>query len=110
MRPVLFHVRGTPVRSYPALMFVGLSLGLVLGNLEANLRGLDGTRVYLATVVLVLPALTGARLVYVGGHWDLFRDDRGLIWRHSVGGQAMYGGLIAVPLSVPLLRALAVPF
>jgi prolipoprotein diacylglyceryltransferase len=92
------------------MLFVGLSVGLVIGNLEANLRGLDGTRIYLASVLLVLPALAGARLVYVAGHWDLFREEPALIWRHSVGGQAMYGGLLAVPVSISLLRALDIPF
>ncbi len=110
MHPILFRWRGRPVWSYPAMLHVGLSVGLVIGNLEANLRGLDGTRTYLATVLLVLPALAGARLVYVAGHWGLFRDDPARIWRHSVGGQAMYGGLFAVPVSIPLLRALGVPF
>jgi phosphatidylglycerol---prolipoprotein diacylglyceryl transferase len=110
MRRVLFTVWGRNVWSYPAMLYLGLVVGLVLGNLEANLRGLDGIRVYLATVVLLVPALAGARLAYVLGHRDEFRGHPGLIWRHDVGGQAMYGGLVAVPLSVPLLIALDVPF
>lgn len=110
MRPVLFTFRGRPVWSYPALLYVGLVFGLVVGNVAANLRGLDGVRVYLATLLLLVPALAGARLAYVVGHWGLFREDLRSIWRHSVGGQAMYGGLLAVPISLPLLDALAVPF
>jgi phosphatidylglycerol:prolipoprotein diacylglycerol transferase len=92
------------------MLYVGLVFGLVVGNVAANLRGLDGTRVYLATLLLLLPALAGARLAYVVGHWGLFRDDPGTIGRPSVGGQAMYGGLLAVPISIPLLHALGVPF
>jgi phosphatidylglycerol:prolipoprotein diacylglycerol transferase len=110
MRPVLFTWRGWRVWSYPALLYVGVVFGLLVGNVEANLRGLDGTRVYLASLLLLLAALTGARLAYVIGHWQLFREDPRSIWRHSVGGLAMYGGLVAVPLSVPLLAALDVPF
>lgn len=110
MRPVLFTIRGRPVWSYPAMLYVGLVFGLIVGNVAANLRGLDGVRIYLATLLLLLPALVGARLVYVVGHWDLFREEPSTIWRHAVGGQAMYGGLLAVPVSVPLLAALDVPF
>jgi phosphatidylglycerol:prolipoprotein diacylglycerol transferase len=110
MRPILFRWRGKPVYSHPAMLYVGLTLGLVLGNLEANLRGLDGTRVYFATVLLVVPALAGARLAYVVGHWDSFRPEVAMVWRRSVGGHAMYGGLLAVAVSVPLLGALDMPF
>lgn len=110
MRRVLFTVRGRRIWSYPAMLYVGLVAGLVVGNVAANARGLDGTRVYVATLLLLVPALAGARLAYVAGHRDAFRHDPSSIWRRSVGGQAMYGGLVAVPLSVPLLAALGVPF
>lgn len=110
MRRVLFTIRGRRVWSYPAMLYVGVVLGLVVGNVAANLRGLDGTRVYVATLLLLVPALVGARLAYVVGHWEAFRDDPRAILRRSVGGQAMYGGLVAVPISAPLLAALGVPF
>jgi phosphatidylglycerol:prolipoprotein diacylglycerol transferase len=110
MRPILFRWSGRPVYSFPAMLYVGLTIGLVIGNLEANLRGLDGTRVYIASVLLVVPALAGARLLYVVGHWEFFRQDLAMVGRRSVGGQVLYGGLLAVPVSVPLLGALSVPF
>ena len=110
MHPILFRWQGRPVFSHPALLYVGLTLGLVIGNLEANFRGMDGTLAYIAAVLLLVPALAGARLVYVLGHWELYRPDPTSIWRRSVGGYAMYGGLLALPVSVPLLAALGVPF
>jgi phosphatidylglycerol---prolipoprotein diacylglyceryl transferase len=110
MCPILFRWYGRPVYSHPAMLYAGLTLGLVLGNLEANLRGLDGTRVYIAAVLLVVPALAGARLAYIIGHWQSFRPELVMVWRRSVGGYALYGGLLAVPVSVPLLAALGAPF
>jgi phosphatidylglycerol---prolipoprotein diacylglyceryl transferase len=110
MRPILFHWRGRSVHSHPALLYVGLTLGLVIGNLQANLRGLDGTRVYVAAVLLVVPALVGARLAYVVGHWESFRPDPAKVWRRAVGGHTLYGGLAAIPMSLPLLGALGIPF
>ena len=110
MRPVLIRWSGRPIYSFPAMLFVGLTMGLILGNFEANLRGVDGTRVYIASVLLVFPALVGARLLYVVGRWSFFSQNLLLIGRRSVGGQVMYGALLAVPFSVPLLRALGVPF
>jgi phosphatidylglycerol---prolipoprotein diacylglyceryl transferase len=110
MRPILLRWRGRRIYSHPVMLYVGLTLGLLLGNLEANLRGLDGTRVFFAAVLLVVPALAAARIAYVIGHWESFRPELAMVWRRSVGGYALYGGLVAVPASVPLLRAVDVSF
>jgi phosphatidylglycerol:prolipoprotein diacylglycerol transferase len=111
MRPILFRWwNGKPVYSYPAMLYAGLTIGLVVGDFEANLRGQDGTRFYIAAVLLVVPALLGARLLYVARRWAYFRRDLALIVRRTVGGQVMYGGLLAVPVSVPLVDALGLPF
>jgi phosphatidylglycerol---prolipoprotein diacylglyceryl transferase len=110
MRPILFYWRGRPVWSYPALLYLGTVVGLIAGNGVANARGLDGTRVYFAAVLLLPVALLGARLTFVAAHWHLFRDRPAQMWRRDIGGQAMFGGLIAVPISLPLLASLEVPF
>jgi phosphatidylglycerol:prolipoprotein diacylglycerol transferase len=110
MRPILFYWRGRPVWSYPALLYVGTVIGLIVGNGVANARGLDGTRVYLASVLLLPVALLGARLAFVAAYWDRFRHQPAQIWRRDIGGQAMYGGLAAVPVSVPLLGSFKLSF
>jgi phosphatidylglycerol:prolipoprotein diacylglycerol transferase len=111
MRPVLFRWRGLTVYSYPAMLYVGLVFGIAAGNVAAHVAGLDTFHVFVATCVLIVPALVGARLLHVFSHWDVYRDNRSRIWDRSEGGQAMYGGfLIAVPLSVPLLAVLHLPF
>jgi phosphatidylglycerol:prolipoprotein diacylglycerol transferase len=110
MRPVLFHWRGRPVWSYPTMLYLGLVVGITAGNVVANALGLDGTRVWLATVLLIPVALLGARLAYVLPHWESFRDSPRRIWRRDLGGQVMYGGLVTVPLSIPLLSLLDLGF
>lgn len=110
MRPVLFAWRGVAVPSYPAMLYLGVVAGLVAGNAAANAAGLDGGRVYLASVVLLVPALLGARLASVAGNWSAYRSGAARLWSRRQGGQAMYGGLVMVPLSVPLLALLDVPF
>jgi phosphatidylglycerol:prolipoprotein diacylglycerol transferase len=92
------------------MLYLGIVSGLVVGNAVARSSGLPSGRIYLATVLLLVPALAGARLASVVGSWSHYRERRHLIWRRSNGGLAMYGGLVAVPLSVPLLAALGVPF
>lgn len=111
MRPILFQWRGLTVWSYPAMLYVGLVAGVVAGNAAAHVAGMDAFRVFVATLVLIVPALIGARLFYAATHWQLYRQSPRRIWNRRDGGATMYGGLpIALLLSVPLLAALRLPF
>jgi phosphatidylglycerol:prolipoprotein diacylglycerol transferase len=92
------------------MLYVGLVLGVLAGARAARIHGLDPGRVYAAMLLLILPALMGARLLFVAAHWRLFRHEPRRIWRRSDGGAALYGGLIvSFLLSLPLLRALGIP-
>ncbi len=111
VRRVLFRWNGITVNSYPAMLYIGLVTGVVAGNYAANVMSLAADRVFIATFALIIPALAGARLLYVATHWDRYRNDHSQIWNRSQGGAAQYGGLaLAVPVSVPLLSALQLPF
>jgi phosphatidylglycerol:prolipoprotein diacylglycerol transferase len=111
MRPILLEWRGYRVYSYPALLYVGLVLGTIAGNVVARRAGLDSARVFTATVLLTIPALVGSRLLFVATYWKVYRQQPRRIWRRSEGGAALQGGLLlAVAVSVPLLAAMRVPF
>jgi phosphatidylglycerol---prolipoprotein diacylglyceryl transferase len=111
MRPVLIQWRGITVPSYPALLYVGLVIGVIVEDSVARLVGLPRERVLLATVLLLTVALIGARLLFVATHWQVYRRALRRTWRRSEGGAAMYGGLLlALPVSVPLLAALDLSF
>jgi phosphatidylglycerol:prolipoprotein diacylglycerol transferase len=111
MRPIMFRWRGLTIHSYPAMQYIGLVAGVLVANVAAHAAGLDAFRVFIATCFLLVPALAGARLMYVAAHWPVYRRNPARIWNRSEGGAAQYGGfLLAVPLSIPLLRALGVPF
>ena len=107
MRPVLIDWHGFRVHSYPAMFYLGSVAGMVAGNYAANVAGLDSARVLVATAVLLIPALVGARLLFVATHWDLYRGDPRHIWRRTDGGGVMLGGLaLALLASLPLLAVL----
>jgi len=107
MRPVLFQRRGIEIQSYPAMLYVGLVAGILAGNIAARAAGIDAFCVSATTVVLLLPALMGARLFYVASHWRIYRRNLGRIWNRNEGGAAQYGGIAAaLPLSAPLASAL----
>jgi len=111
MRRVLFHFFGRPIHSYPAMLYVGLVFGTIAGNFAAHVAGLDAFRVFVASYILFFPAIGGARVLHVVSNWKFYREHRALIWNLNQGGMAQYGGiLLAVPLSIPLLAALDLPF
>jgi phosphatidylglycerol---prolipoprotein diacylglyceryl transferase len=110
MRPILVSWNGLRIHSYPALLYVGMALGMVAGSYAASVSGLDPGRVVVAIVLLTIPALVGARLLFVATHWRLYRNEPRRILRRTEGGAAMQGGLpLALLVSVPLLAALEIP-
>ena len=93
------------------MLYLGLVAGVAAGNLAAHAARVDAFRVYIATLILIGPALLGARLLYVAAHWPEYRNDRGRIWNRNEGGLAMYGGLpVMLGLSVPVLWLLNLEF
>ena len=110
MRHVLFRLRGVAIHSYPAFLFLGVTFGVLAGTRAGTDWGLDPTRLYVATVILVIPALAGSRLLYVLTHWSFFRQRPSQIWARENGGGMLYGGfLLALVSSWPLLRLLELP-
>jgi phosphatidylglycerol:prolipoprotein diacylglycerol transferase len=111
MRRVLFHCFGLPMYSYPVMVYLGLVLGIYVQLYAALSIGVDTGATLTATLVLVATALLGARLLYVVPRWRVFRKHPSRVLRFSEGGASMYGGiLLAVPISVPVLALLAIPF
>jgi prolipoprotein diacylglyceryltransferase len=97
--------------SYPALLYVGLVAGVVAGNLAAHAARIDAFRTFVATLILIFFCLVGARLLYVVLNWRIYLHDLARIWDRNEGGLAMLGALpLAIPMSVPLLRVLGLPY
>jgi phosphatidylglycerol:prolipoprotein diacylglycerol transferase len=110
VRPVLFQFYGFKVPSYAGLLYIGMVAGVFAGVWAAHEGGLDTVRVYLATVILMIPALLGARWFYIASHWQLYRDDPRRILKRRDGGAALYGGLtLVLPCSLPVLAGLGLP-
>ena len=109
MRRILFQWRGIKFYAYPTMLYFGLVFGVIGGTYAASFRGLDPVPVYTALLLLILPALAGARILFVVSHWQTYRREPSRIWRRSEGGAALYGGLVlSFILSLPLLAALRI--
>jgi phosphatidylglycerol:prolipoprotein diacylglycerol transferase len=111
MRRVLFSIGSVPVYSYPALLYGGLVVGVFAGAAAAPFVGLARERFTAAVLVLLVPALAGARLWFVLAHWQTYRRELRRVWRRSEGGMALYGGLLlALAVSPPVLASLGLQF
>src|SRR2546421_62839 len=110
MRRILFRWRGLTIYSYPAMLALGVALGVVGGAVVAMRHGLDPGRIAAAMLLLVPTALAGSRLLFVATRWEAYRRAPRRIWPRSDGGAALYGGLgLALLISPPLLRAVGLP-
>jgi phosphatidylglycerol:prolipoprotein diacylglycerol transferase len=111
MARVLLAWQGRIVHAYPAFLYAGMVAGTIAATRAAAADGLPAARVYAATLVLLLPALAGARLLFVFANARTYAREPRRIWRGSEGGYALFGGLLlALPVSVPVLRALGLGF
>ena len=93
-RRYLLRWRGVNVPGYTAMLYVGCVAGVLAGAAAAGAAGLDESKVALAMIALLIPALAGARLWFVVEHWGVFRREPQRIWRRSEGGSALHGGLV----------------
>jgi phosphatidylglycerol:prolipoprotein diacylglycerol transferase len=111
MRRVLIEWGKVRVYSYPAMLYLGIVIGVWGGVAAAGAHGgLDAGRTLGAMLILVVPALCGARALYVLTHWARYRGSIGRVCDRSDGGAAMYGGLIgAFICSFPVLAAFSLP-
>lgn len=93
------------------MLYLGLVFGVAAGDIAAHKAGLNAIRWYIATLILIVAALSGSRLLYVAVQWKIYRHNlRRILDRHD-GGHVMYGGLLgALLVSIPLLWALDLNF
>lgn len=111
MRPVLFSWRRIEVHSYPAFLYLGLVSGVYAGYGAAAYGELDPDRTAAGILILLVPALAGARAWFVLSHWPVYRREPRRIWRRSDGGAALAGGLVAAVAASPVVLAwLGLPF
>jgi phosphatidylglycerol---prolipoprotein diacylglyceryl transferase len=105
MRRVLFTVRAVPIWSYPTLLYVGLVCGFYAMYAVAPSVGMPRVPAAIATLIMFVPAIVGARIWFVLDHWAIYRHDLRRICRHSDGGMTLYGGLVLALVLSPVILA-----
>jgi phosphatidylglycerol:prolipoprotein diacylglycerol transferase len=111
MRPTLLTWRAVRIPSYVAMLYFGLLAGTYSAYAAGRAEGMSGERFMGAILALLVPAVLGARLAFVASRWPAYRlQPRRILLPGNEGGAVAYGALLSVPVSVPLLVALGLPF
>jgi phosphatidylglycerol:prolipoprotein diacylglycerol transferase len=113
----LFRLGPIVVRSYPALMNLGLLVGAMVVLLNARRREMDLRAVTDGALAAALAGLVLARGAYVGVHWSYYADhlrdavrlwQGGLLWQGALLGGVVGAAAMAGGRGLPLARVLDV--
>jgi phosphatidylglycerol---prolipoprotein diacylglyceryl transferase len=93
MHPILIQLGRIQIRSYGFMLAVSFLLGIWLAGRRARRYGVDPQKILDLSVVIILAAVVGSRLLYVLFHLDQYSNplDMFALWQ---GGATFYGGFL----------------
>lgn len=106
MHPVLFRIGPFALRSYGLMLALSFFLGIILAGKRLKRMGGDPGKLVDLSVVIIIAAIVGSRLLYVVFHWgefagnvlnivNPFSNPQGI----GIAGLSMDGGLVLAILS-----------
>jgi phosphatidylglycerol:prolipoprotein diacylglycerol transferase len=110
MHPILVHIGKLQIRSYGFMLALSFLLGIWLAGRRAKRAGVDPQKMLDLSVIIILAAVVGSRLLYVVFHLDQYSNplDMFALWQ---GGATFYGGFIlAVAASYWWVQKHKLPF
>jgi phosphatidylglycerol:prolipoprotein diacylglycerol transferase len=93
MHPILIHLGRLQLRSYGFMLAVSFLFGIWLAGRRAKRAGVDPQKILDLSVIIILAAVVGSRLLYVFFHLEQYSNplDMFALWQ---GGATFYGGFI----------------
>lgn len=93
MHPILVHLGRLQIRSYGFMLAVSFLLGIWLAGRRAKKYGVDPQKILDLSVIIIVAAVVGSRLLYVVFHLDQYHNplDVFALWQ---GGATFYGGFL----------------
>jgi len=96
MQPVLFNIGPLSVHAYGFFLALAFLLGIFISLYYAKREGIRSEIVFDLATYVILASLVGARLFYVIGQWDQYRDNLLEIFMVQKGGLVFLGGMLLV--------------
>ena len=93
MHPILFDLGRIQIRSYGFMLAVSFLLGIWLSGRRAKKVGVDPQKILDLSVIIILGAVIGSRLLYVAFHLEQYSNPLEIfaLWQ---GGATFYGGFL----------------
>lgn len=104
MHPILIDLGRLQIRSYGFMLAISFLLGIYLAGRRAKRFGIEPQKILDLSVLIILAAVVGSRLLYVVFHLQQYSNplDVFALWQ---GGATFYGGfLLALAVSYWWLR------
>ncbi|MBI5186367.1 MAG: prolipoprotein diacylglyceryl transferase [Nitrospinae bacterium] len=110
MHPILFHLGPATIYSYGVAIAAAFFVGITLASKRAKKEGLDPNKIIDLCFYILIAAIVGSRLLYVGINISYFIKNPLDIFKLWQGGLVFYGGLIgAVIVAVLYLKKKRLP-
>ena len=118
MHPILFRIGAFEVRSYGVMLALSFLFGILIAVKRAKKRGVDPNQIMDLSVLLMVSAMLGSRLLYVAFHLEEFRGH----WLDAInpvqsdgtiglGGATVLGGVVLCFITTYIyLRMKKLPF
>ncbi len=110
MHPVLIEIGRLRIYSYGFMLALSFWVGITIAARRARRRGVEPDRIYDLSIILILAAVVGSRVLYILTHRDDYRGvlDVIALWQ---GGATFFGGFaLALAGAVFYLRRAKLPF
>jgi phosphatidylglycerol:prolipoprotein diacylglycerol transferase len=100
MHPVLLSLGWLHIYSYGFMVALGFLIGIIIITYQAKGEGVKPEIIVDGALYVIIASIIGARLFYVIGEWEQYRDNLKEIIMVQNGGLVFLGGLILAVLTV----------
>jgi phosphatidylglycerol:prolipoprotein diacylglycerol transferase len=110
MHPILIHIGKLQIRSYGFMLALSFLIGIWLAGRRAKRAGVEPQKILDLSVIIILAAVIGSRLLYVLFHLEQYSNPLHMfaLWE---GGATFYGGfLLAMAASYFWVQKNRIPF
>ena len=98
--PKTIYIGNFGIAIYGIVVASAMMIGILMAAHIAKKTGQDPDDIWDAALLIIIMSIVGARAYYVAFMWDYYKDNPLEILNLRGGGLAIYGGVIAVVLSL----------